>query len=108
VRAQFLEQDWAEHQVAILTTLAALDVDHHALAVHVTDLQAGQLRVPHTSRIECHEQGAIKGSRGRVDELRYFFLTENGGQTVAFLGIRSVGNAPRLLQRLNVEKPQST
>jgi hypothetical protein len=30
-------------------------------------------------RVESHEQGAIKGSRGGADELRYFCLTENGG-----------------------------
>ena len=57
-------------------------------------------------RVESHEHGAIKGSRSGVDELCYLFLTENGGQTVALLGIGSVGNAPRLFQRLDVEKPQ--
>jgi hypothetical protein len=57
-------------------------------------------------RVESDKHGAIKGSRSGVDELRYLFLTENGGQTVAFLGIGSVSNTPRLLQRLNVEKPQ--
>src|SRR6266851_508140 len=98
VRAEFFEQNGAEHHVAILTTLAALDVDHHTLAVHIADLEAGQLRVANASRVERHEHGAIEGSRSSVDELRYFFLTENGGQTVAFLGIGSIGNAPRLLQ----------
>ena len=106
VRAQFVEQDRAEHHVAILAALAALDVDHHALAVHVADLQASQLRVANTGRIESHEHGTIKSSGSGVDELPYFFLTENGGQAVALLRIGSVGNAPRLLQRLDVEKPQ--
>jgi Protein kinase domain len=106
VCAEFFEQDRAEHHVAILATLAALDVENHALAVHVADLQASQLRVPNASRVESHEHGAIKGSRSGVDELPYLLLTENGGQTVAFLGIGSVGNAPRLLQCLDVEKAQ--
>ena len=106
VRAEFFEQDRAEHHVAVLATLAALDVENHALAVHVADLQASQLRVPNASRVESHEHGAIKGSRSGVDELRDLFLTENGGQAVALLGIGSVSNTPRLLQRLNVEKPQ--
>ncbi|SRR6266851_4090698 len=106
VRAEFFEQDRAEQHVAILATLAALDVENHALAVHVADLQASQLRVPNPSGVESHEHGAIKGSRSGVDELRYFFLTENGGQTVAFLGIGSVGNAPWLFERLDVEKSQ--
>ena len=108
VRAQFFEQDRAEHHVAILATLAALDVENHALAVHVADLQASQLRIANASGVESHEHGAIKVGRSGVDELPYFFLTENGGQTVAFLGIGSVGNAPWLLQCLDVEKPQGT
>jgi len=106
VRAQFVEQDRAEHHVTVLATLAALDVNDHALAVHVADLQASQLRVADAGGVESHEHGAIKGSRSGVDELGYFLLTENGGQTVAFLGVGSVGNAPGLLQRLDVEKPQ--
>jgi len=108
VRAQFVEQDRAEHHVAILATLAALDVNDHALAVHVADFQASQLGVADSGGVESHEHGAIEGSRSGVDKLRYFFLTENRGQAVAFLRIRSVGNAPRLLERLDVEKPQGT
>ena len=101
VRAQFVEQDRAEHHVAILATLAALDVNDHALAVHVADFQASQLGVADSGGVESHEHGAIEGSRSGVDKLRYFFLTENRGQAVAFLRIRSVGNAPRLLERLD-------
>jgi hypothetical protein len=59
------------------------------------------------SAFRTHEHGAIKSSRSGVDELRYLFLSENGGQTVTFLGMGSVGNAPRFLQRLDIEKPQS-
>jgi hypothetical protein len=107
VGAEFFEQDGAQHHVAILATLAALDVENHALAVHVADLEASQLRVPNPSRVESQEHGAIKSSRSGVDELRYLFLTENGGQAVAFLRIGSVGNAPRPFERLNIEEPQS-
>jgi hypothetical protein len=78
VRAKFVEQDWAEHHVAILATFAALDVENHALAVHIADLQASQLRVPNASRVQSH---ARQGSG--VDELGYFFLNANGGQTLA-------------------------
>src|SRR5258708_23265659 len=75
--------------------------------VHGADLQASQLRGANASRVESHEHGAIKGSRSGVDELRDLFLTENGGQAVAVLGVGRVSNTPRLLQRLNVEKPQA-
>jgi len=77
-------------------------------AIDIADLQASQLCIPNASRVESHEHGSIKSSRSGVDGLRYLFLTENGGQTVTFLGIGSVGNTPRLLQRLEIEKPQGT
>ena len=83
VRAEFVEQDGAEHYVAVLATLAALDVNHHASAIDVADLQASQLGVANAGGVEGHEDGAIEGCRRGIDELRYFFLTENGGQAVA-------------------------
>jgi hypothetical protein len=39
VRAEFIEQNGTEHHVAVLATLAALDVNHHPSAVNVADLQ---------------------------------------------------------------------
>jgi putative transposase len=69
VRRRKFQQDRAEHHIAILPTFAALDVKNHALAVHVADLQASQLRVANASRVESHEHGAIKGSGSGVDEL---------------------------------------
>jgi hypothetical protein len=47
----------------------------------------------------------IEGSRSGVDKLGDLFLIVNRGQAVAFLRIGSVDNAPRLLERLDVEKP---
>jgi hypothetical protein len=38
VRAEFVEQNGAEHQVAVLATFAALDVDHHSSAIDIADL----------------------------------------------------------------------
>ena len=83
VRAEFLEQNGTEHHVAVFATLAALDVDHHPSAVDVADLQASQLRVPNTSRVEGHEDRSMKRCESRIDELGHLFLAENGGQTVA-------------------------
>ncbi len=50
----------------------------------------------------------MKRSARRIDELRHFFLTENRGQAVAFLRIGSIGNAPWLLECLDVEESQGT
>jgi hypothetical protein len=41
VRAELIEQDGTEHHVAVLATLAALDVNHHTPAIDVADLEAG-------------------------------------------------------------------
>src|SRR5665811_1179950 len=48
VFAQGREKYGAEHDVAIFPPLAAVNVNHHPLAVHVGDLQAGQFRAAHT------------------------------------------------------------
>ena len=98
--AQFLEQDRAEHDVAVFATFAFLDVNHHPTAVNVADLQTSQLRIPNSGRVKSHEYGAVKRSGSGIDELCYFFLAENRGQAVRLLGIRSVGNAPRSHKRL--------
>jgi hypothetical protein len=108
VSAQFTEQDGAEHDVAVLATLAVLNVHDHASAIDVADLQARELGGAHAGAEEGHQNGAIEGSRRSLDELCYFFLTENGGQAIAFLGIGNISNAPRSFERLDVEEAQST
>src|ERR1700687_5975715 len=104
--AQFLEQDGAEHNVAVLPAFAVLNVHDHASAVDIADLQARELGAAHAGAVEGHQNGAIEGSRRSLDELCYFFLTENGGQAIALLGRGSVGNAPGPLERLDVEEAQ--
>src|SRR3974390_2225235 len=104
--AQFLEQDGAEHHIAVLPTLAVLNVYDHASAVDVADLQARELGATHAGAVEGHKKGGREESRRSLDELGYFFLTENGGQAIALLGIGSVGNAPWPLERLDVEEAQ--
>ena len=76
---RFVEQNGTEHFVAVLATLAALDVNHHPSAIHVADLQPSQLRVPNTGGIEGHKDSSMKWCASRIDELGHFFLTENGG-----------------------------
>ena len=75
VLAQFLEQFWAEHHISVSASLAALNVNHHALAVDVADFQVCQLGVPHSGSVERQQQNAMVGSERCIDELRDFFLT---------------------------------
>ena len=55
VCTQFIEQLGAEHDIAISAPFAALDVNHHALAVDVADFQVCQLRVPDSGGVKCHQ-----------------------------------------------------
>jgi hypothetical protein len=68
VRAQFLEQDGAEHDVAVLLAFAALNVHDHAAAVDVADLQTRELGAARAGPVEGHQNGAIEGSRRSIDE----------------------------------------
>jgi hypothetical protein len=106
VSAQFFEQDRAEHDMAVLPSFAILNVHDHASAIDIADFQACELGATRTGAVQGHQNGAIEGSRRSIDELCYFFLTENRGQAIALLGIGSIGNAPRPLERLDVEEAQ--
>ena len=68
VCAEFVEQNGTEHHVAVLATLAALDVNHHASAIDVADLEACQFRIPNTRGVEGHEDSAMERSASRIDE----------------------------------------
>src|SRR6202034_406251 len=60
VDAQLLEQFRAEHDIAVLAALALPDMDHHPLAVDVTDLQVSRFCAACTGRIHGHQQHAMK------------------------------------------------
>src|SRR5712691_6299972 len=107
VLAQCFEQFWAEHHISIYASLAALNVNHHSLAVDVADFQVGQLGIPCSGGIKRHEQNAMVGSERRIDESRDFFLAQDRGKVKRSFRIRSLGDAPGFLERLAVEKTQS-
>src|SRR3984893_1403468 len=107
VLAQFLEQFWTEHHIAISASLAALNVNHHALAVDVTDFQVCQLGIPYSGGVERHQQNAMVGSGRRIDESRHFLLAQDQRKVKYFFRIGSLGDAPRLFESLGIEKSQS-
>ena len=77
--AQGFQQDGTEHDVPILTALAALDVDDHSLAVDVADLQASHFGAACSGSIESHQQNAVEGVARRVNQLGDFFLAQHRG-----------------------------
>src|SRR5208282_4541508 len=70
--ARFEEEEfWAEHHISVCASLAALNVNHHALAVDVADFQVRQLGVPHSSGVERQQQNAMVGDpRSTIDSIR--------------------------------------
>ena len=104
---QHLEQFRTKQHIPVLASLAALDVNHHALAVDVADFQVRQFRAPHAGGVERHQQSAMARRACRVDQSRDFFLAENGWQVKCPLRIGRLRDAPGLLERLAVEEPQS-
>src|SRR6266849_9509055 len=52
---EFFEEHGTEHDIAIFASLAALDVNHHALVVDITDLQMRQLGTARAGGVERHQ-----------------------------------------------------
>src|SRR5947207_252357 len=105
VLTQCLEQFWAEHHISVFASLAALDVNHHAFAIDVADFQVCQFSASYSGGVERHQQGAMEGSAGGLNELSNFFLAEDRWQAMGPFRIGSVGDAPGSLERLTVKEP---
>src|SRR6266481_321697 len=55
VLPEFFEQLWAEQHIAVFAAFAALDVNHHALTVDVSDFQAREFGTPESGGVERHQ-----------------------------------------------------
>src|SRR5580692_924925 len=81
------------------------DVNHHAFAIDVADFQVCQFSASYSGGVERHQQGAMEGSAGGLNELSNFFLAEDRWQAMGSFRIGSVGDAPSSLERLTVKEP---
>ena len=104
---EFFQQLGTEQHIAISAPLAALYMNHHALAVDVVDFQARQLRVPDASGVERHEKDALVGRTSGVDQLRDFLLAEDRREAMCLFRVGRFGDAPGPVESLGVEKTQS-
>jgi len=75
-------------------------VNHHAFAIDVADFQVCQFSASYSGGVERHQQGAMEGSAGGLNELSNFFLAEDRWQVMGPFRIGSVGDAPGLLSVL--------
>src|SRR5260370_475697 len=55
VSPEFFEQLWAEQHIAVFAAFAALDVNHHALTVDVSDFQTREFGAPESGSVERHQ-----------------------------------------------------
>jgi hypothetical protein len=83
-----------------------LDVHNHPLLIDVAELQACQLGVSGSGGVKRHQQGAMEGSAGGLDQSSDFFLAEDRWKAMALFRIGSLGNAPTPLECLSVKEPQ--
>ena len=77
--AELIQQLRAQHDIAIFTSLSALDVDHHPFAIDVSDLQPCQFRPPEAGSIQRHQKDAVERSGRRLNELGHLSLAEDLG-----------------------------
>src|SRR5437879_9978079 len=107
VLAHLFQQFGAAHDVAGFAALSLPDMNHHALAVDIAELQVCYLSTPQAGSVERHEQSAMEGSASGIDEPCNFFLAEDRWKVMVLLRIRSVGDTPGFLERLYVKIAQS-
>jgi len=94
VLTQCLEQFWARYHIPVFASLAALDVNHHALAIDVADFQVRQFSASYSGGVERHQQNVMEGSARSLDQSCDFFLAEDRWQAMGPFRIGSVGDAP--------------
>src|SRR5260370_26475865 len=100
-----LEEFWGEHHMPVFGSLAAVNVNKHAFAIDVADFQVCQFSASYSSGVERHQQSAMEGSVGGLNELGNFFLAEDRWQAMGSFRIGSVGDALGSLERLTVKEP---
>ncbi len=77
VGAEDLEQPRREHDVTILPSLAVANVDNHALAVDVGNLQLGDLGEAQAAGVGSHEDRTMLDVADGCKEASHFVRTED-------------------------------
>ena len=73
VITKFIEQPRAEHDFAILSAFTLPNMNQHAGAIDVADLQMNQFLAPHSGRIQREKPDPMQGTCSAFDKpLRLF------------------------------------
>ena len=105
--AQFFEQLRRERHIAVPRALALADVDHHALAVDVFDLDPRRFGPADSGGIEQHQDHAVQAVGRGIDQPHDFILAKHGRQLVWHLREDEIVEGQiAALQRALVQEPQ--
>src|SRR6516164_8963661 len=107
VLAQFLIQDGAQRDLAVLAALAFANVNALGRFVDVGNLQVDYLGAARAGTVRRHEKSSVIRSIGRLDEAIDFVHAQHQRQALFSFGIGSVFDAPRFVEGLHVEEAQS-
>jgi len=80
----------------------------HALAIDVADLQVRRFCASCAGGAKCHQQKAVEGIVGGLNQTRCLFRTERPRQAGNLFRIRCFGNAPVSFQHMDVEEAQGS
>ena len=106
VLAQSLQKLRGQQNIAIAAALALMDMNDHAFAVDVGDLQVTQLGPAQPGCIQRHQHGAMHQVPSRINQPRDLFRTEYGRQLPGALGKRNLIEQVGAPKGLDEEKPQ--
>ena len=107
VLSQSLQKLGSQQNIAIAAALALMDMNDHAFAVDVGDLQVTQLGSSQPGCIQRHQHRAMHQVPSRINQPRDFFRTEYSRQLPGALGKRNLIEQIGAPKGLDEEKPQS-
>src|ERR1019366_2776900 len=107
ILAQSLQQLGGQQDIAVAGSLALANVNDHALAVDVGDLEMAHLGSAQARCIQHHHHGAMHKVAGRIDQARYLLLVKYGRQSQRPLRKWNVIGKVGPPESLDVEKAQS-
>jgi hypothetical protein len=106
VAAQDVEQLRREHDIALASSLALLDPDHHAAVVDVGDLQVRRFGGAQPSRIRGRQRGAALEARPDFKEANDLVRAQHDRKLLQLARIRNPLGKFRPPRRDAIKEPQ--
>jgi hypothetical protein len=108
IASEQMEGGLRERDIAILGTLAAVDMDHHAAGVDVGDFEMESFMKPQAAGVDGREIDIIVESLDLGKNASDFIDAENGWKASFGLGSKDSEDVPIALEDMFVEEANST